>query len=100
MEREKPYLNPNVSLQDVSAQLSIPLRFLSQVINEYYKKNFFDFINQYRIEEAKKLIRNSANANKKMFAILYDSGFNSKSSFNAAFKKNVGMTPSEFRDHS
>ncbi len=100
MEREKPYLNPNVSLQDISSQLSIPPRFLSQVINEHYHKNFFDFINQYRIEEAKKLILSPANSNKKMFAILCDAGFNSKSSFNAAFKKNVGMTPSEFRSHT
>jgi AraC-like DNA-binding protein len=100
MEREKPHLNPNVSLRDVSSQLSIPPRFLSQVINEYYHKSFFDFINQHRIEEAKKLIRNPSNANKKMIAILWDAGFNSKSSFNAAFKKNVGMTPSEFRDRA
>ncbi len=100
MEKEKPYLNPDVSLQDVSSQLSIPPRYLSQVINEHYQKNFFDFINQYRIEEAKKLIQDPANANKKMFAILCDAGFNSKSSFNAAFKKNVGMTPSEFRNHT
>jgi AraC-like DNA-binding protein len=98
MESKKPYLNPTISLMELSNLLSIPSRFLSQVINEYYHKNFFDFINQYRIEEAKIMLHDPAYKNKTVLEILYDVGFNSKSSFNAVFKKKVGITPRQFRE--
>lgn len=97
MEKEKPYLNPTITLRDLSKHLSIAPRYLSQVINEYFHKNFFDFINQYRIQEAQKQLCDPKNGRKTVLEILYDSGFNSKSSFNTAFKKNVGMTPRQFR---
>ncbi len=97
METKKPYLNPTITLKELSDELSIPPRFLSQVINEYYHKNFFDFMNQHRIEAAKQLFNDPVHANKTVLQILYEVGFNSKSSFNIAFKKVVGMTPSQYR---
>ncbi len=100
MDTAKPYLDPGITLKQLAEQLSIQPRFLSQVINEHYRKNFFDFINQFRIEEAKRMIMDPGSARKTMLAILLESGFNSKSSFNAAFKKQVGMTPTQFRDHA
>ncbi|RPI05774.1 MAG: AraC family transcriptional regulator, partial [Ignavibacteriae bacterium] len=97
MEEQKPFLNPTISLKDIAEQLSIPPRHLSQVINERLRQNYFDFISQYRIEEAKKILLNSA-ANKTVLEILFEVGFNSKSSFNTAFKKLTGTTPSKFKE--
>lgn len=100
METNKPHLEPTITLKDLSDRLSIPLRFLSQIINEYHHRNFFDFINQYRIEESKRLLRDPMNKDKTVLDILYDVGFSSKSSFNTAFKKVVGLTPTQFRNQS
>ena len=98
MEKEKPYLNPLLSLNDLAELVSIPPYHLSQVLNTSINKNFFDFVNYYRIEESKKLLL-QLNANKKtVLEILYQTGFNSKSVFNNAFKKYTGLTPTEFRD--
>ena len=70
---------------------------ISQVFNDCFNKNFYDFINLYRIEESKKLLRNPKNNEKTILEILYEAGFNSKSTFNALFKKHTGVTPTEYR---
>ena len=96
MINEKPYLNPILTLKELADQVSIPSRHLSQIINEYMHQNFYDYVSKYRIEEAKKLLLDSFN-NKTVLEILYQVGFNSKSSFNTAFKKFTGVTPSHFK---
>ena len=97
METSKPYLEPSLKIIELAKNLSIPAKSLSQSINQQLGKNFFDFINSYRIEEAKKQIVKSSNNGKTILEILYDSGFNSKAAFNRAFKKHTGTTPSEFK---
>jgi AraC-like DNA-binding protein len=96
MTIEKPYLNPTLTLKELSDQVSIPSRHLSQIINEYMHQNFYDYVSKHRIEEAKKLLVDSLN-NKTVLEVLYQVGFNSKSSFNTAFKKFTGVTPSHFK---
>lgn len=96
MEENKPYLDPSITLKELAARTDIPARYLSQIINEYANKNFFDYIAWYRIEECKiKLLDSSSN--RTILEVLYSAGFNSKSSFNAAFKKFTGVTPSDYK---
>ena len=96
MEKSKPYLNPELSLNDLALQLAILPRYLSQVINQSTNRNFFDFINRYRIDEFKHRIINAGDTKTTILEVLYDVGFNSKSTFNEAFKKHTGITPTEF----
>jgi len=97
MTQEKLFLNSSLNLGEVATKLSVMPRYLSQVINELKDQNFYDFVNTYRIEEAKKILSDPANNNEKILSVLYECGFNSKSVFNTVFKKNTGVTPSEFR---
>ncbi|MCG9970908.1 helix-turn-helix domain-containing protein [Christiangramia crocea] len=97
MEQEKPYLNAHLSLPDLASQLEIPSHHLSRVINERLKLNFFDFINQYRVEEVKTKIANPKFDNLSLLGIAFESGFNSKSAFNRIFKKMTGSTPSAYK---
>jgi len=97
MNKDKPYLNPGLSLTKLSRKLSIQPRHLSQIINSSLNQNFFDFINVYRIEEAKKYLSNPSMGEETILEIAYMVGFNSKSAFNNAFKKITGNTPSEFK---
>jgi len=94
---KKPFLNPELTINDVAHALDIPSKYLSQVINETLQKNFYDLINSYRIEEAKKKLKSEDDPKRTVLEVLYDSGFNSKSAFNTAFKKHTGYTPTEFR---
>jgi len=97
MQTQKPYLTPSLTIDDLSKELSIPSWQLSQVINTSFHQNFFHFINNYRIEEAKHLMTEPSNNKTTILEILYEVGFNSKSTFNDVFKKHTGMTPSEFK---
>lgn len=97
MNTEKPYLMPSLSINDLAAELSIPSRYISQGINDSLNQNFFDFVNGYRIEEAKRIFMKPAGRKKTILEVLYEVGFNSKSVFNTAFKKHTGMTPSQFK---
>jgi AraC-like DNA-binding protein len=98
MEEKKPYLDVNLNIHDVSAELEIPRHYLTQVINGLLGKNFYTFINEYRIEEVKKLLTDEANSKFTITSIAFEAGFNSKSSFNSVFKIATGMTPSQFKD--
>jgi AraC-like DNA-binding protein len=100
MADRKPHLDPELNLDNLAKLISIPARHLSQVINTGLKQNFFDFVSDHRIHEAKKMLSDPRNNDKTILNILYDVGFNSKSSFNDLFKKKTGMTPSEFRKNS
>lgn len=97
MEHSKPYLNPNLTIKELSEQLNIHQKYLSQVINAQFGQNFYDFVNQYRVQEAKEIMSRNPGGKKTILEVLYEVGFNSKSAFNNAFKKNTGKTPSEFR---
>jgi len=96
IESEKLFLDSKLSIKTVADKLGIKVNHLSQVINQKSGKNFFKFINDYRVEEAKKLLSSPANQKFTILAIAYDCGFNSKSSFNTIFKEYTGQTPSDF----
>jgi len=97
LRTEKPFLNPQVSLSDLSEKLSVSTKHLSQIINQSFNKSFFDFINTYRIQEVQQILKESVDDKMTVLEAMYEAGFNSKSSFNTAFKKETGQTPSEFR---
>lgn len=97
MKKYKPYRNSSLTLTDLSKQLSITMCYVSQVINESYNQNYSDFINSYRIKESCNLLLDESNGNMTVLEIAYNVGFNSKSAFNTAFKKFVGITPTEYR---
>ena len=93
---KKLFLDENISLPKLAELLKIHPNYLSQIINEKFQKNFYDFINSYRIEEFKQLVLMGKNKNKTFYALALDCGFNSKASFNSSFKKLTGITPSEY----
>jgi AraC-like DNA-binding protein len=95
-DKEKPYVSPKISLQDVSSVLDINPNNLSQVINEKTGLNFKDHINSFRVEEAKRLLISPEFEKLTIEAIAEKAGFYSKSPFYAAFKKHAGMTPKEY----
>jgi len=97
LETEKPYINPDLKLGDLADHLGMPSYQLSQVINIGFQQNYYDLINSLRIAEAKRMISTPSTQNHKIIAIAYDVGFNSKSTFNAAFKKHAGMTPTQYK---
>lgn len=96
ISRSKPYLNKDLTLFSLAEMLHIQPNHLSQIINMFEGKNFFDFINGYRVEEVKTYLLQNPESHLNLLGIAYECGFNSKSSFNRAFKKFTGQTPSEF----
>jgi len=97
MKNERPFIDGDLTLQKLAKALAMPPHHLSQIINEQLKQNFFDFINLYRVEEAKRMLIDPARKHYSILAISEAVGFNSKSAFNTAFKKHAHLTPSEFR---
>jgi AraC-like DNA-binding protein len=97
METHKPYFEPELTIEELAKMLSIKAKTLSQVINESLQQNFFDFINRYRIEEAKRLLKGPKDTKITVSEILYEVGFNSRSSFYALFKKYTGLTPNDYK---
>lgn len=98
MEEREPYLNPTLTLQELSSLLDMPSHKLSLIINKHIGLHFFDFVNQYRIAKAKNYLKDFSTNKMTIQQIFYDVGFNSKSSFNTAFKKHTGLTPTEFKN--
>jgi AraC-like DNA-binding protein len=97
METEKPYTNGDLTIQKLAEKLAVPAPHLSQTINERLNQSFSEFINTYRVEEAKRQLLDAKKKHYSILAIAEEVGFNSKSSFNAVFKKHTTITPSEFR---
>jgi AraC-like DNA-binding protein len=97
MEIEKPFLDENLSLYLLAKQSEITQPHLSQIINQHFKMNFYDFINRYRVEEAKQKLTSSNFDHLSVLGIAFDCGFKSKSSFNRYFKKYTGVSPSTFK---
>ncbi len=96
MSEDCYYKENNLSLNGLAKKLDMSPNYLSQIINEKEGKNFYDFINSFRVEEFKRLIANPKNKHYTLLALAYDCGFNSKSSFNRSFKKHSGITPSQY----
>ena len=97
MDSNKPYLKSDLKISELADSLTVPAYHLSQLINDEFLVNFYDFINKYRVEEAKKLLMEDTR-NYKILAIAYEVGFNSKATFNRVFKKFTDLTPSEFKE--
>lgn len=97
MKEEKLFTNPLLSFERLAEQLDISVKDLSNAINRHFNINFNEYINNYRIEEAKAQLADPANKSKTITEIFYSAGFNSKSVYNTLFKKKFHMTPSEFR---
>ncbi len=97
METDKLYLNNKLSIVDVSEKLNIPRQYISEVLNEYMDTSFQDFVNEYRVEEFINRLKNDQNNHFTLLGIATDVGFNSKSSFNAIFKKHKGLTPTQYK---
>ena len=95
-EKEKPFLDGKLSLGNVAEYMNISVNHLSQVINEKLGMTFFDFVNSYRVDEVKERLSSPDAKSFTLLGIAYDSGFNSKSSFNSIFKKFTGLTPSQY----
>jgi len=95
MSTEKPYLDPELSLQKLATGLNLPEKQLSLLINKHIGKHFFDYVNEYRINDAKTLLKEQTELT--VLEILYQIGFNSKSSFYTAFKKETLQTPLAYR---
>ena len=98
MHESKPYLRRDLTIHDLSKEINVPKHYITQILNEYFYKNFNTFINEYRIEEFKRRIMDSRFRNYTIIAIAFESGFNSKTSFNILFKKHERMTPSKYRE--
>ncbi|MFK7920877.1 MAG: helix-turn-helix domain-containing protein [Bacteroidia bacterium] len=98
MEQDKLYLDPDLSLEKLSSQIGISRKELSQSINQSTEGNYSQYIARLRVEEAKRMLHSPQYQNYKIASIAFESGFNSLSSFNAAFKKISGMTPKAFQD--
>jgi AraC-like DNA-binding protein len=97
MEEEKPYLNGDLTISDLSGKTGIPRHYITEVLNEKYGRNFFSFINEYRIREVISRINDPKYHHYTILAIAFDAGFNSKSTFNSFFKAYTGKTPSAYR---
>lgn len=97
IHKHKPHLSMDLKLDDLAAMVSLPPKTLSILLNVYYKKNFCEFINHYRIKEATSFLSNPQLKDKPVLDIAIEAGFNSKSAFNRSFKKETGETPQEYR---
>lgn len=98
IEEEKIHHNPNLSRDEVAEHLGISNGYLSQIIKENTDSGFSDFINSYRVKDVKKMIKDPMFDKYSLLAIGLECGFNSKTSFNANFKKETGLTPKEFKN--
>jgi AraC-like DNA-binding protein len=97
MEIEKPFVDPTLSLNSLAQQLACHPNLLSQCVNQMEGKNFSEFVNQHRVALSQELLSNEKFADRSVEAIAFEVGFSSKSVFFTAFKKQTGMTPSEYR---
>lgn len=97
MQETRIYCNASLTMDDLSRAVNIPPRKLSQIIKAKYQKNFYEFVNGYRVEEAKKMLKSPEYRYRTIMEVYLDAGFNSKSVFNEFFKSAEKMTPSEYK---
>ncbi len=96
MENQKLYLDDSLNLPKFAEKVETSIHNLSYVLNEGFQENFFQFVNRYRVEEAKRLLTSERYQQLSMLGIAYESGFSSKTTFNTTFKKITGISPSEY----
>jgi len=97
MEKEKPFLNPDLKQVDLAKKLELSSHHFSELLNFCFNQNFYNFINSYRVLEAQNLIRKDNYKDAKIIAVAFDAGFKSKTSFNRIFKKHTGLTPTDYK---
>ena len=97
LTEKKCYMNPQLTVNDLANELGVSKRVISHTINATMADNFYDLINEYRIKEAQRILTENKDSKFTVLEVLYEVGYNSKSSFNTQFKKKTGMTPSEYR---
>lgn len=97
MELQKLFLKQNLNIDEFSKRINLPVKEVSAVINKHYGTNFFEFMNSYRVEEAKRLLSDNQHADMTVMDVLLHAGFNSKSAFHRFFNRLVGMSPTEYR---
>ncbi|HEY7698852.1 MAG TPA: helix-turn-helix domain-containing protein [Vicinamibacteria bacterium] len=97
MAETKPYTDATLRLTDLAVLVGLPSHQLSQVINQGLDESYNDFVNRYRVEEAKRLLSDPRRGADSLLALAFEAGFNNKTSFNEAFKKHARTTPSRFR---
>jgi AraC-like DNA-binding protein len=97
MKKLKLYLNPDLNLSALSMAMNVSEEYLSGVLNNHLNRNFFDFVNQYRVEEFKTQCLNPQNDSFTLIGLAYNCGFNSKATFNRVFKNSTNLTPSEYK---
>lgn len=100
MENDRLYLEEELSLPALAERIGLATSYVSQVLNERLQKNFYDFVNGYRVEEAQRILRDPRRSDQKILTIAFDSGFASKAAFNRVFKRHTGMTPTEFKSRT
>lgn len=98
MAEKEPFLEPSLTIQELADQVNIPVRELSVLINHHLNQHFFDFVNEYRVKKAMTLLKDPTKKEYTVLEILYEVGFNSKSSFHTSFKKYTNQTPTAFRN--
>lgn len=96
MKRNKPYRNPNLKIADLAESIGTTSHSLSYLFNQFLEKNYYDYINEYRVEEFKSLIRKEQYAKYTLSALAELCGFSSRASFFRSFKKSMGITPNEY----
>jgi AraC-like DNA-binding protein len=96
MQGDKAFLDNELNLPLLAGKVGVSVHELSHLINEAYGENFYAFVNRYRVEEAKRLLLSEKYAHLTMLGIANQAGFNSKTTFNTAFKKSTGQSPSGF----
>jgi len=97
MIKDKLYKNQELSLHSLSKELDIKPYLISRSLSEVFNKRFNDYINEYRVKEVQKLLQDSNNSKYTLLSLAMEAGFNSKSSFNRATKKQLGVSPSELK---
>jgi AraC-like DNA-binding protein len=97
MTEQKRYLDPELTINDLAEMIKCTRHNLSRVLNESLKQSFYDYVNDYRVKEARQLLLDPAKDTHKIAAIAFDAGFNSLSTFNDVFKRATGQTPSQFK---
>jgi YesN/AraC family two-component response regulator len=100
LEKDEVYYNSQLDLRMVSEYLGISPNYVSKIINTHHETNFSEFINSYRIEEAKKMLKSKEFERYTILSIALEAGFNSRTAFYTSFKKHTGTSPSNFRRES
>ena len=96
MEKEKPYINPDLKMGDLASALDTSSHSLSYLLNQYLNQSYYDFINEYRVTQFKKMVADSQYSRYTLTALAELCGFSSRASFFRSFKKSTGVTPNEY----